>query len=106
MSPQGFDHLLSLVGSSIKKSDTNFRKAIPPAECVAITLRSLASGESQHSLSFLFRVGRSAISRIIIETLDAIYASLSDTYLTLPARPMTGLTSQKSSMIYGTFRSQ
>ena len=59
MSPQSFDYLLTLVGPRIRKKDTNFRKAIPPAERLAITLRFLASGESQQSLAFLFRVGRS-----------------------------------------------
>ena len=59
MSPQRFDHLLTLVGPRIRKNDTNFKEAIPPAERLAITLRFLASGESQQSLAFLFRVGRS-----------------------------------------------
>ena len=84
MTPQRFDHLLSLVGPKIKKHDTNFRKAIPPAERLAITLRFLASGESQQSLAFLFRVGRATISRIIRETCDAISASLSDLYFHPP----------------------
>ena len=81
MSPQRFDHLLTLVEPRIRKNDANFTKAIPPAERLAIPLRFLASGESQQSLAFLFRVGRSTISRIITETCDEIYASLSDSYL-------------------------
>ena len=32
MSPQRFDHLLTLVGPRITKNDTNFRGAIPTAE--------------------------------------------------------------------------
>ena len=80
MSPQRFNHLLTLVGPRIRKKDTSFRKAIPPAERRA-TLRFLGSGESQQSLAFLFRVGRSTITRIIRETCDAIYASLCDSYL-------------------------
>ena len=47
MTPQRFDHLLTLVGPRIRKNDTNFRKGIPPAKRLDITLRFLASGESQ-----------------------------------------------------------
>ena len=47
MSPQRFDHLLTLVEPRIRKNDANFTKAIPPAESLAIALRFLASGESQ-----------------------------------------------------------
>ena len=36
MSPQRFDHLLTLVGPRINKNDTNVREAIPPAECLAV----------------------------------------------------------------------
>ena len=35
MSPQRFDHLLTLVGPRIRKNDTNFREAIPPAESLS-----------------------------------------------------------------------
>ena len=85
MTPQRFDHLLTLVGPRVRKNDTNFRKGIPPAKRLDITLRFLASGESQQYLTFLGRcVERSTISRIIRETCDAIYASFSDSYLHPP----------------------
>ena len=38
ISPQRFDHFLTLVGPRIKKNDTNLRKAIPPAERLVIIL--------------------------------------------------------------------
>ena len=38
MSPGRIEHLLSLVGPSIKKTDTNFRKGIEPAQRLALTL--------------------------------------------------------------------
>ena len=50
--------MLRLVRPRIKKNDTNIRKAIPPAELLAIALRVLASGKSQQSFAFLFRFGR------------------------------------------------
>ena len=65
MSPERFDHLLGLVENSITKEDTNFRKAISAGERLAVTLRFLASGESQQSLSFAYLIGKSTLSRII-----------------------------------------
>ena len=61
ISPQRFHHLLTLVGPRIRKNDPNFKEAIPPAERLAIAFTFLASGESQQSLAFLLRVGRSTI---------------------------------------------
>ena len=48
MSPERFQHLLSLVRPLIEKEDIKFRKAISPAERLAITLRFLATDDSQH----------------------------------------------------------
>ena len=76
MSPERFDHLLSLVSPLITKNDTNFRKSITPAERLAVTLRFLASGDSQISLHYLFRVSRKSVSRIISETCAAIHQVL------------------------------
>ena len=73
-----------MVSPSITKQDTNFRKAIPAAERLAVTLRFLASGESQESLSFSFRIGRSTLSSILSETCDAIFKCLSPMYLRPP----------------------
>lgn len=81
MSPERFEHLLSLVGPSIVKKDTNFRKVILPAKRLALTLRFLASGESQISLSFSFRIGLKTVSQIISETCAAIYTCLLETYM-------------------------
>lgn len=39
MSKERFDHLLSLVEPRIRRMDTSFRKAIPVAERLALTLR-------------------------------------------------------------------
>lgn len=84
MSPDRFQHLLSLVCPIIAKKDTNMRKAIPAAERLAITLRFLATGDSQQTLSFSFRVGKSTISKIVTETCDAIYMVLKDKYMSPP----------------------
>ena len=73
MTPERFDHLLSLVAPLISKEDTQFRKAISAAERLALTLRFLATGESQISLTFLFRMGKNTVSKILQETCEAIY---------------------------------
>lgn len=87
MSKERFDHLLWLVSPLITKQDTRFRKAIPANERLALTLRYLASGESQVSLSFQFRLGRSTVSQIISECCEAIFTVLSERYLRSPRSP-------------------
>ncbi len=49
MSPARFDHLLSLVGPQLIK--TSKREPLSPGERLSLTLRYLASGESQKSIS-------------------------------------------------------
>lgn len=78
MSPDRFEHLLSLVGPFIKKEDTNYRKAIEPAQRLALTLRYLASGDSQQSLTFSFRMSASSVSNIIRETTVVIWEKLAE----------------------------
>ena len=58
MSPDRFEHLLSLVGPIITKNDTRMRKAIGPAEQLSLTLHYLACGDSQQSNSFVYIIGR------------------------------------------------
>ena len=73
MSPERLEHLLGLVGPlAQKKKDTNLRKAIPVAESLMLTMRFLASGDSQVSLSYLFRMGKKGMSRVVSETSEAI----------------------------------
>ena len=82
--PERFQHLLDLVRLHIEKEDTKFRKAISAAKRLAITLRFLATGDSQQTLSFSFRVGKATVSKIVAETSDAIYSVLKETYLSSP----------------------
>lgn len=46
-----------------------------------VTLRFLATGETYHNLSYGFRISVPALSQIIPETLEAIYAVLKDDYM-------------------------
>lgn len=90
MSPSVFNQLLALIEPKIKKEDTRFRKAIPPAERMALTLRYLATGDSFASLALLFRISKSAISSIIPEVCTAIIEKLQDyikvTFSIVPTR--------------------
>ena len=65
MSPDRFEHLLSLIEPLVKKETTNFREPISASERLSITLRFLATGESQQSLSFAYRIGKATVSKIV-----------------------------------------
>ena len=99
MSPERFQHLLDLVRPHIEKEDTKFRKAISAAERLAITLRFLATGDSQQTLSFSFRVGKATVRKIVAETSDAIYSVLKE-------KKKTGLGLPKSSKSSGICHTQ
>jgi len=78
MSPERFQHLLALVEPFILKKPCRSRKPIAPAERLMVTLRYLATGDSQQSQSFAFRIGRSTLSSILRETCQAIWLALQD----------------------------
>jgi hypothetical protein len=48
-----FDELLQLVAPLIQRQDTHFRKAIPPGERLAVTLRFLASGKLKYNILYI-----------------------------------------------------
>lgn len=72
MSSEDFENLINLVGHRIAKKNTNYREAIPVRERLAITLRFLASGDSYHSLMYLFKVSKQSISIIVPSVCDAL----------------------------------
>ena len=84
ISPESFKYLLNVVAPIISKEDTRFRKAIPSAERLCLTLHYLAYGGSQQSLSFSFRIAKSTICSIINETCKAIWKCLSEQYVRPP----------------------
>ena len=85
-----------MVSPLISIQTTNFRKAIPAGERLSLTLRYLASGESQISLSFGYRIGKSTVSQIISETCKAIYKVLSPVYFRTPVSAEEWLNIAKS----------
>ena len=84
MSPDRFEHLLSMVGPSIQKKNTHLRESISAEQRLVITIRFLSSGDAQQSLCYSFRLGKSTISSIISETCAAIYENLNAEYLRSP----------------------
>ena len=72
MSPDRLEHLLSLIGSSLTKKYCPSRESICPSQRLIITIRYQATGESQQTQSFYFRVGRATACNIIEETCCAI----------------------------------
>ena len=79
-----FKYVVEAITAQIQKADTIMRQSIKPHERLAITLRYLATGESFQSLQFQFRVSRTAISEIVMETSQAIYNLLGPHFLKTP----------------------
>ena len=84
MSPERFEHLLSVVGPVLTKKSCRSRQTISAAERLMVTLRFLATGDSQQSQSFLFRIGRATVSHIVRETCAAIWTALQGQYVIAP----------------------
>ncbi|XP_042897245.2 uncharacterized protein [Parasteatoda tepidariorum] len=72
MDTESFEYLLERIEPLISRQDTHMRKAIPAGERLAITLRYLATGETQSSIAFQFRVAQNTISGIIPAVCSAI----------------------------------
>lgn len=73
-----FRELIVHVGPRVEKQDTFFRKAIPPALRLAMTLRYLATGDSHYSLQYSFRVAHNTISEIVYEICEAIISEYTE----------------------------
>ena len=76
MTPNRFEHLLTLVAPLTEKRTTRFGEPISTSQRLALTLRFLATGESQQSLSFSCRIGKATVIKIVSKTSLAIYNSL------------------------------
>ena len=85
MTPDRKVHLLSLGAPLITNLSTNYREPILPEQRLSLTLRHLATGESQISLSLQYRIGRQPISKITPEACKAIYDALVAKYVNTPS---------------------
>ncbi|XP_011858800.1 PREDICTED: uncharacterized protein LOC105556330, partial [Vollenhovia emeryi] len=79
-----FEDLVEKLSLLIKRQDTHLRESISPAERLVVTLRHLATGETQESLSYSFRLGQSTISGIIKDTCRALISVLQEKHLKFP----------------------
>uniref|UniRef100_A0A9J7YEV0 DDE Tnp4 domain-containing protein n=1 Tax=Cyprinus carpio carpio TaxID=630221 RepID=A0A9J7YEV0_CYPCA len=82
--PADFDRLLRMIAPLIERQDTTLRQAIGPAERLAICLRFLATGDSYHTISKSFRVGKSTVVGIVPSVATAIWESLAGEYMPVP----------------------
>lgn len=72
MSPVKFEEILKWMGPFIEKSFKR-RPTTSPAERLIITLRYLATGDAQFTISSSYRVSPTTVSRIISETTQVLW---------------------------------
>lgn len=84
MSPERFDHLLSIIGPLLTKRPCRCRKPIPPEIKLMLTLRFLATGDGQQTESFSYLVGKTTISNAVRDTCKEIWTALNKEYLKIP----------------------
>ena len=84
MSLDRLELLLTLIAPLITKKYCPGRDPISASERLIVTLRYLATGESQQTQSFYFRISRHTVSKRIDETCNAIWDGLKSSYLKAP----------------------
>ena len=72
---QKFEELLSLVGHAVAK-DAAKREPMGPQERLCITLRYLVTGDAQSAIASSYRISKTSISGIILETCEALWKVL------------------------------
>ena len=75
MSPPQLEELTKLVAPYILQDDA-CRETIPPQECLCVTLRYLASGNSHVALAGYYRISPTSFSRLIPKTCDTLWQAL------------------------------
>uniref|UniRef100_A0A8C6SNW2 DDE Tnp4 domain-containing protein n=1 Tax=Neogobius melanostomus TaxID=47308 RepID=A0A8C6SNW2_9GOBI len=84
MSALQMEGLLSIIGPTIRREDTNYRKSMSPKQRLAVTIRFLATGESFTSLAFQYRLGVSTVATIVHNTLEALESHMLGTQIPVP----------------------
>jgi len=84
MSQCTFMYLCDELRSSIKKRDTEMRKAVPSDMRVALTLWFLATGADYRTISHLFGVSKSTVCLVTKDVCSAIIETLLPRYITFP----------------------
>ncbi|VDH94097.1 Hypothetical predicted protein [Mytilus galloprovincialis] len=91
MSREHFEKLARKVCPLLERPRTHLYP-ISATERLAMTLRYLASGDSQTSIALAFRVSKSTVCNAISEVCDAIWRSLNTEYLKAPTTEQEWLT--------------
>ena len=86
MSPERLENLITMVGPYIQKKTCRSRATISPSQRLVVTIRCLATGDSQQSQSSNFRLGRSTVCGIIRETCKGIWDALNEKFLMAPKK--------------------
>ena len=85
VSPERFEHLSNFCWSVNSQTRHKLQMSIPAKKRLVITLRYLAEGCSQQTLSFSFQFGKSTVSKILKEVCVALYTVLVTHYLLPPS---------------------
>jgi hypothetical protein len=76
-----FQFVGSKVSHCIAKQSTHLQDPISMEDCLMVTLRFLATGESFSRFQFSTRIPQCTISKIIPETCKATYETMKDEFL-------------------------
>lgn len=79
-----YDEIVARLTPRIQRKDTRFRKALPAALKVALTLRHLADGDTPFALQCGFRVATNTIAKIIREVTTVFIEEYCDIYINCP----------------------
>uniref|UniRef100_A0A673H1W4 Zgc:194221 n=1 Tax=Sinocyclocheilus rhinocerous TaxID=307959 RepID=A0A673H1W4_9TELE len=77
---QQFEDLLSMVGPSITKMETNYRETISPAQRLCIYI-----GDSYHPIAFNYKIGHSTVAVIVQSVSRSIWDCLVPQFMPTPA---------------------
>lgn len=84
MCPETFNHLCNELGSAMRRQDTQFRRAVPLPEHIAVTLWRLANNVEYRTISQLFGIGRSIACQIVQDVSREIVRILMPKYIQIP----------------------
>ena len=87
MTPEFFEMIKTRLEPHLARQVTNYRAPINVGETLALTIRYLATRESYTPLFCQFRVGRSTISKFLLEVCRAIQDEFTREYLRCPTTP-------------------
>ncbi|XP_017466768.1 PREDICTED: uncharacterized protein LOC108359422 [Rhagoletis zephyria] len=84
MTKEVFDLLFGLVKERLIKYSN--RPSISAEMRLFLTLNFLAHGGTQHLYATAYKMGRSTVNKIILETCEALWSELGSVYLSVPKR--------------------